>query len=159
MSSITGTRSNPARPRVFVDADVLFAGAAGPSQYGASLVLLRMAEITLIEAVASQQVLTEAERNLSEKMPAALPAFRLLVHKCLRIVVDPEPAELESFAGRADHKDLPVLCAAVRENCPWLVTFSVRHFRPGHLSVAILRPGEFIFRVRDQLAHLSLPGE
>jgi hypothetical protein len=38
---------------VFVDADVLFAGAAAPSEHGASLVVLRMAEIPLIEAVAA----------------------------------------------------------------------------------------------------------
>ena len=37
----------PSKPRVFVDADVLFAGAASPSEHGASFVVLRMAEITL----------------------------------------------------------------------------------------------------------------
>ena len=46
--------------RVFVDAGVLFAGSAAPREHGASLVVLRLAEITLIEAVASQQVITEA---------------------------------------------------------------------------------------------------
>ena len=56
------------KPRVFVDADVLFAGAAGPTAHGASLVVLRMAEITLIDALTSQQVVTEAERNLSAKL-------------------------------------------------------------------------------------------
>ena len=39
------------KPRVFVDVDVLFAGAAAPSEHGASLTILRMAEITLIEAL------------------------------------------------------------------------------------------------------------
>ena len=47
----------PDKPRVFVDADVLFAGAAAPSEHGASLVVLRMAEITLIDALASPQVI------------------------------------------------------------------------------------------------------
>lgn len=159
MSNTMETRISPHRPRVFVDSDVLFAGAAGPGEHGASLVVLRMAEITLIEALVSQQVVTEAERNLREKMPTALPAFQLLVHKCLRIVADPELSDLKTLAGKADPKDLPILCAAVRESCPWLVTFNVRHFRPVHLSVAVLRPGEFVLRVRDQLAHLSPLGE
>ena len=60
-SSIVESTMQPAewsRPRVLVDADGLFAGAAAPSEQGASLVILRMAEITLIEAVASQQVIT-----------------------------------------------------------------------------------------------------
>ena len=159
MSNTMETRIRPHRPRVFVDSDVLFAGAAGPGEHGASLVVLRIAEITLIEALVSQQVVTEAERNLREKMPTALPAFQLLVHKCLRIVADPELSDLKTLAGKADPKDLPILCAAVRESCPWLVTFNVRHFRPGHLSVTVLRPGEFVLRVRDQLAHLSPLGE
>ncbi len=62
-------------PRVFVDADVLFAGAALPSEHSASLVILRLAEITLLDAMASQQVITEAERSLREKLPDKLPGI------------------------------------------------------------------------------------
>jgi predicted nucleic acid-binding protein len=148
--------ANPSRLRVFVDADVLFAGAAAPSQHGASLTVLRLAEITLIEAVASQQVIAEAERNLAEKLPDALPVFRLIVSRCLRIVPDPDPADLGPFAGQADPKDLPILAAAVREDCPWLVTFDGRHFQPGHPAVRVLPPGELILRVRQSLAGLTV---
>ncbi|HSN77363.1 MAG TPA: PIN domain-containing protein [Anaerolineae bacterium] len=147
------------RLRVFIDADVLFAGAASPSEHGASLVILRMAEITLLDAVASQQVVSEAERNLAAKIPDALPAFRLLASRCLRFVSDPEPPELTHWAGLADDKDLPILVAAAREQCTWLVTHNVRHFQPGHSSIAVLRPGEFLWRVREQLASLSLFGQ
>lgn len=146
---------NPRKPRVFVDADVLLAGAASPSEHGASLLILRMAEITLLEAVASQQVVVEAERNLAEKLPQALLAFRLLVSRCLRVVPDLPPAGLESHAGLADPKDLPILVAARREGCPWLVTFNTRHFQPGHPGVTVLRPGEFVLRVRDLLTCLT----
>ena len=148
------TTPNPHRPRVFIDSDVLFAGAASPSEQGASLVVLRMAEITLLDAVASQQVVSEAERNLAAKMPEALPAFRLLVSRCLRITPDPEPPDLDQWAGCAGDKDLPILVAALREQCPWLVTHNVRHFQPGHTSITVLRPGEFLWRVREQLATL-----
>jgi hypothetical protein len=137
-----------------VDADVLFAGAASPNEHGASLVILRMAEITLIEALASQQVVTEAERSLAEKLPGALPAYRLLVDRCLRIVPDPLPADLQPYRGLADPQDLPILVAALRESCPWLITFNVRHYQPGHPDVTAVRPGELLFRLRDQLAHL-----
>lgn len=143
------------RPRVFVDADVLFAGAAAPSEHGASLVVLRMAEITLIEAITSQQAVVEAERNLTEKLPETLPAFRLIVSRCLHVVPDPEPADLAPHTGLADPKDVPILVAAVREACPWLVTFNVRHFQPGRPDVTVLRPGEFVSRVRTMLAHLT----
>jgi len=146
------------KPRVFVDADVLFAGAAAPTEHGASLTVLRMAEITLIEAITSQQAVVEAECNLQAKLPAALPAFRLIVSRCLRVTADPVPADLTSHVGRADPADLPLLVAALREGCPWLVTFNMRHYRPGHPEVTVLRPGDLILRVRDLLAGLASPG-
>ena len=45
--------------------------------------------------------------------------------------------------------------AALREKCPWLVTFNVRHDQPGHSDIKILRPGEFVLQVREQLAQLN----
>lgn len=147
-------QTRPDKPRLFVDADVLFAGAASPSEHGASLVVLRLAEITLIDAITSRQVITEAERNLEAKFPQALPAFRLLVSRCLQVVPNPAPEDLGPFEGAADPKDLPILVAAVQERCPWLVTFNVRHFQPGHPDVTILRPGDFVQRVREMLTAL-----
>jgi hypothetical protein len=149
--------TTPPKPRVFVDSDVLFAGAASSSEHGASLVLLRMAEITLIDAVASEQVIVEVERNLTGHLPTTLPMFRQLVSRCLRIVPDPTAPELAVCQDLADPKDAPILVAAVREACPWVVTFNVRHFQPGHPSVKVVRPGQFVQHVRALLAYLS-PG-
>jgi hypothetical protein len=144
----------PPKPRVFVDADALFAGAASPSAHSASLVVLQLAEITLIEAVTSRQVIVEAERNLETKLPQTLPTFRLLVNRSLDIVPDPRPDDLVAYEGTADAKDLPILIAAVQAHCPWLVTFNVRHFQPGHPEVTVLQPGDFIQRVRERLTAL-----
>lgn len=149
--------TTPRKLRVFVDADVLFAGAASSSEHGASLVVLRLAEITLIEAVTSQQVIVEVERNLADYLPSALPTFRMLVSRCLRVVADPLPHEVATHADMADPKDLPILVAAVREVCPWLVTFNIRHFQPGHPAVRVSRPGELVQHVRERLA--TLPGD
>ncbi len=143
------------KPRVFIDADVLFAGAASPNEHSASLVILRMAEITLIEAIASQQVITEAERNLQEKMPAALPAFQLLVSRCLRVVADPTADEIKTLGKSADPKDLPILAAAVHEECTYLVTYNVRHYQPGVKEVTVLKPGDLTQRVRYLLSQMS----
>ena len=150
--------SSPARPRVFIDADALFAGSASPSEHGASLTVLRLAEITLIEALASQQVIIEAERNLAAKLPATLPSFRLLVDRCLTIVPDPSPEQLVPFDGLADRQDRSILAAAVLNECPWLVSFNVRHYQPGHPAVTVLPPGDFIRRVRYLLSSLSGAG-
>ncbi len=148
--------SDLAKPCVMVDADVLFAAAASPSERGASLLVLRLAELTLIDAVASEQVITEVERNLAEKLPDALSTFQLLAARSLRRVSDPTSDALPPYRGAADEKDLPILVAALNTGCQWLVTFNVRHFQPGADSVQVVRPGDFILRIRSLLHALTL---
>jgi predicted nucleic acid-binding protein len=148
-------RTELSKPKVFVDSDVLFAGAASPTDHGASLLVLRLAELTLIEAIVSELVLTEVARNLTRKIPHALPAFQHLVSRCLNIVPDPEFGDLAPFKDLADPKDVPILAAAVREKCSWLVSFNIKHYQPGYPEIRVLDPGEFILLVRDQLGYLS----
>lgn len=154
MAIRSSATSRPSKPRVFIDADVLFAGAASSSEHGASLTILRLAEITLIDALASEQVLLEAERNLAAKLPATLSTFRLLADRCLTIVPSPTLDDLAPFRELADPKDLPILAAAVLNRCLWLTTFNVRHYRPGHPQVTVVQPGEFVRRVRYLLSGL-----
>jgi len=141
--------------KVFVDADVLFAGAASPSEHSASLLILRLSEITLLEAMTSERVIVESQRNLQQKLPQALPAFNHLVSRSLTVVPEPSHAAEVSLEGLAHPGDRHVLAAAVREECPWLVTFNTRHFVPGHPDVTVCQPGELIRKVRVQLSHLK----
>lgn len=135
-----------------MDADVLFAGAASATTHGASLVVLRMAEITLIEAFTSDQVIREVERNLQDKMPRAMPAFQLLAQRCLHVVPDPSPSDLTPHHGKAHPKDLPILVAALRKNCPWLLTFNLGDYQPGDPNVTVANPGVFVQRARQDLS-------
>jgi hypothetical protein len=139
---------------VFVDADVLFAGAASPSEQGASLTVLGLGEARLVDAAASEQVVAEASRNIESKLPLVLPAFQLLVQRALRVVPDPLPGDVAPHEGLADPKDLPILVAASKSGCPYLVTFNLRHFQPGLPGIQVLRPGEFLHEVREHLIHL-----
>ena len=104
--SDTAERNTPAsaiqRLKVFLDADVIFAGSAAPSEHGASHVVLQMGEITLLDCVTSQQAITEVERNLTEKLPASLLAFRRIVNRCLLVIPDPELSDLAHYEGQAD---------------------------------------------------------
>ncbi len=143
------------KPKILVDADVLFAGAASPSEHSASLVLLRMAEITLIQAFAPHQVIVEADRNLRKKMPQALSRFQFLVQRCFTAIDSPKFEDLAPYTGLADVKDLPILVAAIQSNVPYLVTFNIRHYQPGHPDVIVLRPGEYLSRVREKLTYLG----
>ncbi len=138
--------------RVMVDADVLFAGSATPSSASASLVVLRLGELTLLDAVASEQAVAEAERNLAAKVPAAVAVFRELVAAAVRVVPDPEAAEVAALAGRAHPTDLPILAAALREACSLLVTFNAADDRPGHPDVEVVAPGVLVQRVRQLIA-------
>jgi predicted nucleic acid-binding protein len=144
----------PHKLRIFVDADVIFAGSASPTEHGASHVVLLMGEITLLDCITSQQAITEVERNLGEKLPAKLPEFRLLVNRCLRVVADPLVAELPAYAGLADPKDLPLLVAALREQCDYLLTFNVRHYFPQGGTITVLRPGDFLQTIRELLSQM-----
>ena len=143
------------KPRVFIDADVLFAGSAAPSEYGASLVVLRMAEITLLEAYTCRQVIIETERNLVAKLPRVLPAFQLIFDRCLRVVPDPQPNQVKVYTRLANKIDLPILVSALQHECPWLVTFNIRHYQPGYPEVSVLSPVDFLLRVRDLLVRLG----
>ncbi len=161
--SDTTEKSTPARtiPRlkVFLDADVIFAGSAAPSEHGASHVVLQMGEITLLDCITSRQAITEVERNLADKLPAQLPTFHRLVNRCLRVVQDPEPSDLPHYEGQADPDDLPLLVAALREGCPYLLTFNVRHYHPKGESVSVQKPGDFLVTVRKQLSAMSEQAE
>jgi predicted nucleic acid-binding protein len=138
--------------RVFLDSDVLLAGSA--STTGASHLILQLSELGLIDTVASEQARREVERNLERKLSAALPAFRLLAEAAVRWVDDAGVEDEDRFRGQADDKDMPILVAAVRDECQTLLTFNVRHYKPGGGAIRIERPGDFLGRLREHLAAL-----
>lgn len=140
--------------RVFLDADVLFAGAASPSDKSASQVTLQLAEITLIDALTSRQGVTEAERNLRKKVPRAVETFQLIVSRTVEVVDDPTPAEVKKQKGKAERTDLPILVTALREACPYLITYNLDDYEPGHSDVEVLTPGAFVRKVRDRMSRL-----
>lgn len=157
--SRTAASSVPPPPRVFVDADVLVAGAASPADHSASLLVLRLGEAGLLDAVTSAQAAEEARRNVAEnfgveRAERAADRLRRLVGVALRVVPDPSRDEVAAHLGKANPKDLPLLVAAIRERCPLLVTFNGRHFVPGDPSVEVLDPGALVRRVRGLLAGL-----
>jgi len=144
----------PSPPRLFLDSDVVLAGSASPNKHSASLLLLRMGELGLIENFVSIQVMQEIERNLQSKLPTARPVFQTLAARSLHVVENPAPPELEMHQGRAHQKDLAILVSAFREQCRWLVTFHQRHYQPGLKEVQILSPGQAILRIRAVLSEV-----
>ena len=151
----SGVRPRPASARqirIFCDADVLVAGSA--STTGASHVLLKLSEVTLIECLTSLYAIEEAERNLRVKLPDDVPTFRLIVRTAIIVVPSPSASAVRTLTGQANTKDLPILAAALACRADSLTTFNARHFRPRNSPPIILQPGEVLTRIRASLARL-----
>ncbi len=139
--------------RVFFDADVLIAGSA--STTGASFFLLQLAEFNFLEGITCRQVVEECNRNLTRKIPQALPIFKQILAASLTIVDDPAAATMNTYAHMAHAKDLPILTAAIEQKADVLVTFNVRHYHPVQkLGLLITTPGDLLALLRHQLAEL-----
>jgi predicted nucleic acid-binding protein len=136
--------------RVFVDANVLIAGA--DSRSGASNAMLKLAEVGLFRLVVSTQVLDEAERNLRKKLPRALPNFAaLLAQLPLEIVPDPDDEGCARWMGVIEPKDAPILAAAVLAGVDRFVTLNTKDFTPGvgeASGLIIQTPSAFIQDLR-----------
>lgn len=146
--------SDAGRLRVFVDADVLFAGASSPSDHSASQVVLTLSEITLVEGLTSELAVEECRRNLQAKMPEAVEDFDALVRRALSVRESPSREDLLRHVEQADWKDLPHLVSAQQAECRYLVTYNVGDYQPGHADVEVIRPGVLVRRVREQLSRL-----
>lgn len=112
--------------RVFADSSVIIAGAA--SRKGASHAVLMMAEIGLFELIISEQVVIECQRNLSKKLPAALPVFNeLLTQMNLEILPDPPLSESNRWDTIIEAKDA-LMAAAFLAKVDRLLSLNTKDF-------------------------------
>ena len=139
--------------RVFLDANVYFAGCASPS--GASALILQLARRGLIRIVASRLVLREADRNLRRKSHRShAEAFhRLLKATEMTILPAPDEQALARYEAHIHPKDVPVLAAAVEAKADYLVTLDRKHFlteavRSHARGIQILTSGDFLKDLR-----------
>ncbi len=135
--------------RVFLDANVYFAGSASPT--GGSALILQLILKGRIEGTASRLVLREAGRNLRRKRPPKdLKAFhQFLKHAKLRVIRTPPETAWKPYEGVIHPKDVPALAAAVASKAPYLITLDRRHVMTATVrgnvpGVAILTPGDFL---------------
>jgi predicted nucleic acid-binding protein len=137
--------------KVFVDANVLIAGA--DSRSGASRAVLLMGEIGLIQLVVSRQVLIESERNIRRKLPSALPNFvEQMTYLRLEVVNDPPADASSAWEPLIEAKDAPILAAALAARADRLVTLNSKHFTPtvaARAGIVIQTPAAFIQEARS----------
>lgn len=139
---------------MFPDTSAVIAGILSPT--GAAQEVLRLAEAGVIQAVVSRQVLVEADRNLSEKMPTILPDYRIFLSQLAPLVVeDPSRGAVEEALAVIHHKDAPILAAAMETQVDFLVTWNTRHFHKrtvrSYAPFPILTPGEFLEAFRRSI--------
>ena len=84
--------------RCFFDTSCLLAAAGSPT--GGSSFLLTLCQENWLQALVSQWVLMEAERNISAKLsPAAAERYHALLHQVpFQFAPVPAPSELRLFA-------------------------------------------------------------
>ncbi len=142
------------KPKVFLDMSALIAGVV--SSKGAAREVLRLAEIGLIEAVVSRQVVVEADRNITAKLPECLDDFRAYVGTLAPVLIEDPPArDVKRFSLLIDSGDAPILAAASAAKADYLVTWDVKHFMTkGPRALArpkVMTPGEFLHEIRTLL--------
>ncbi len=133
--------------KVFIDTSVLIAGLA--SVTGASASVLDLGEAGIIKLVISRQVLVEADRNVTAKLPKMVDRFRRFLRQLSPIIVDdPSPAEIQAAALVIHVKDAPILAAAKKAQVDFLITLDKKHFFSGKTGkrgqFKIVTPGEFL---------------
>jgi len=142
------------RWRVFLDTSALIAGLI--SQTGAAREVLRLCEAGVVETLVSTQVLTEADRNLSEKLPGLVADYHLLIQSIAPTLVDdPTPSEVSRVTGVIHSNDAPILAAAIAAEADYLVTWNTKHFHQPKVRQAvrfqIVTPSEFLLAFRNSL--------
>jgi predicted nucleic acid-binding protein len=139
---------------VFIDTSALIAGILSPT--GAAHEVLRLCEAGVVQAVMSRQVLVEADRNLSQKLPALLSDYHAFMTYLSPLIVDDPSTQAVEAAGKVIHRnDAPILAAAIAADVQYLVTWNTRHFQKkavrDHVQFPILTPGEFLEEFRQAL--------
>ena len=111
--------------RAFLDTSVLFAASYSPT--GASRELIRLAFQGQVQLVISDDVLEEARRNLAAKLPNALDLFQQIVELIPFEIVTPTLAEVQRAAMYTEHKDAPIVAAAINAQVDYLTSLDRRH--------------------------------
>jgi predicted nucleic acid-binding protein len=140
--------------QVFFDSDTVIAGSA--STQGASIILMQLSELGLIQGFTSQKVIDECRKNLQIKLPDALPQFEKIIPHALRVVKNPLQEQTVEYTQMADKKDLSILTAAIRINAQFLITFNTKDFYPDPaVGLSVMEPGELLKRIRFKLGQLA----
>lgn len=135
------------RIKVFIDTNVLIAGVA--SVTGASAAVLDLCEAESIQMVISRQVLVEADRNFSSKLPGLVAQFRQFIQNLAPLMIEDPPATaVERAITLIAQKDAPILAAALEAKVDYLITLDKKHFLKHKakkcMDIEVCTPADFL---------------
>jgi len=138
--------------KVFLDSNVILFGLI--SDHGSPRLILDLLSLGLpiLQGVTGRFNLTEIERNIARKFPAALLVLdEYLPRLDLEIVPVPFLDELEPSRGAVDDKETPVLASAAMGKADFFVTGDKRLLsqisRQSAFTVRSLGPTDFLDRI------------
>jgi predicted nucleic acid-binding protein len=122
--------SIPSAPsaRIFIDSSVSIAAAISAEGSARDLPVTGMTG--RCELVTSQFVLTECERNIARKAPAALTMFRAFTEALAADLVEPSRETVLEAAQIVEAKDASVVAGTAEAGADYLATYDRRHLLP-----------------------------
>ncbi len=146
--------------RVFLDSNVIISGLL--SSKGAPRIILDLLCLhpPNLRGLTGEYNMLEIERNLTRKLPAALPVFQeYLPRMNLEVVPLPAREELEPWLGITVDKDVPVIVSTVNGKADFLVTGDTKDFgtlmQRDDLPFQVLTPTEFVLLAGKLLGNNS----
>ncbi|HIJ89011.1 MAG TPA: PIN domain-containing protein [Desulfuromonadales bacterium] len=138
--------------RVFLDSNVIISGML--SDKGAPRIILDLLSLHLpgIIGLTGEYNLIEVERNLTRKLPKALPVYLEYVPRLsLTVIPLPTAEEIAEYVGAINNKDLPVLLSAIKGCADFLVTGDNKDFSlindSNLYSFTVISPTEFLEKI------------
>lgn len=105
--------------------------------------------------VISRQVLVEADRNFSAKLPNLITQFRQFIQNLAPLMVEDPPIKVvEKVATLVGRKDAPILAAAIEAKVDYLITLDKKHFLKQkvqrNIPIEVCAPADFL-RIFERL--------
>jgi predicted nucleic acid-binding protein len=129
------------------------------SDKGAPRIILDLLSLHLpgIIGITGEYNLVEVERNLTRKLPKALPVYQEYLPKLsLTVIPFPTVEELTEYCGAINNKDLPVLLSAIKGGADFLVTGDNKDFsliNDSHrYSLRVVSPAEFLEKIEKLIS-------
>lgn len=138
--------------RVFIDSSVLIAAAISSSGSARDLILSSIRNESKL--VVSDLVFEETERNLSQKAPKALPAFKLFKEVLSPELVNAPKLFILKASKVVNVKDAPIVAAALEAKADFLVTYDRKHLLrykgevEREFKIKVRTPGEVMNEIK-----------